>query len=146
MNSKTMEKDFYTFAGCVGLIYANSMFFFAPQFLLIGLAVLQGSMIINGFIDSKWKHIFINLGLFNAEKKTPQLISKDKNDLGERYTFSIPDGLCLSDFEKLHEELETALQKPLKLDLTNNFKVIMQIFDVKYKDVYKPNKEVYFNE
>lgn len=143
---KLLQKDMYTFFGCVGLLFANSMFCFAPQILLIGLTAIQGGMIVNEYVDSKWKRIFINLGLFNAERKTPQLIKKDKNDLGERFIFSIPDGLCLNDFVKVQEELETALGKSLKVGLTNNFKVIIQISDAKYKNVYEPKKEVYSNE
>jgi len=141
-----IEKDIYLFAGCIGLVFANSVLFFAPHFLLIGLTALQGGMIINEFLGSKWKSLFNNLGLSNSDNKTPQLLRKEKNDLGEKYIFSIPQGLCLSDFEKVHEEIETALRKSLKLDLTNDFKVAMQIFDVEYKDVYKPNKEIYINE
>lgn len=143
---KTMEKSMYSFVGCVGLLFANSILGFMPQILLLGLTALQSGMIINDFVESKWKSIFINLGLFNAEKKTPQLVKKDKNDLGERYIFSIPSGLCLSDFEKVKEELETVICKPLNLSLTNNYKLVMQIFDVEYKDVYEPKKEVYLNE
>lgn len=143
---KILEKELYTFAGCVGLLFVNSMFCFAPQFLLVGLTALQGGMIIQEFIESKWKKIFLNLGLYNSDKATPQLIRKEKNDLGDRYIFSLPVGLCLSDFEKMQEELETVLQKPLKIELTNNFKLLIQIFDIKYKNVYKPSKEVYGNE
>jgi hypothetical protein len=141
-----MEKDIYLFAGCIGLVFANSVLFFMPQLLLLGLTALQGGMIINEFLDSKWKMLFINLGISNAEKKTPQLISKEKNDLGDRYIFSVPVGLCLSDFEKMHEELELALQKPIKLELTNNYKLAMQVSDVEFKEVYKPNKGVYLDE
>ena len=133
------------FAGCVGLLLANSMFCFAPQFWLVGLTALQGGMI-QEFLESKWKKIFLNLGLYNSENQTPQLIKKETNDLGERFIFSLPIGLCLSDFEKMQEELETVLQKPLKLDLTNNFKLMIQMFDVEYKNVYRPNREVYGNE
>jgi hypothetical protein len=143
---KTMEKSMYSFIGCVGLVLANSILFFAPQILLLGLTALQGGMIINEFIESKWQKIFINLGLYNAEKKTPSLIKKDKNDLGDRYIFSIPAGLCLSDFQKVKEELETVICKSLDLSLTNNFKLVIQIFDIEYKSVYKPKKEVYLNE
>lgn len=143
---KTMEKSMYSFVGCVGLLFANSILCFAPQILILGITALQGGMIINDFVESKWKSIFICLGLFNAEKKTPQLIKKDRNDLGERYTFSIPTGLCLSDFEKVKEELETVICKPLNLSLTNNYKLVIQIFDIEYKSVYEPKKEVYVNE
>lgn len=141
-----LEKDMYAFIGCIGLLFANSIFCFAPQFLLVGLTAIQGGMIIQEFTESKWKKIFKNLGLYNSEKQIPQLIRKEKNDLGERFIFSLPVGLCLSDFEKMQEELETVLQKPLKLDLTDNFKLMIQIFDVEYKGFYKPNKEVYSNE
>lgn len=140
---KLMEKDMYSIVGLIGLLYANSILGFAPQFLLVGLTAIQGSMFINSFIDNKWRKIFINLGCYSAEKKTPQLIKKEKNDLGDRYIFSIPNGLCLSDFEKVQEELEIIMQKPLKLGITNDCKLVMQISDIKYKEVYKPNKEVY---
>jgi hypothetical protein len=136
----------YTFLGSLGLLFANNIIYFMPQILLISLTALSGGMMINVFIESKWKTLFTNLGLVNTQKQTPKLIRKEKNDLGDRYIFTIPEGYCLSDFEKVHEELEVALCKSLKLDLTKDFNIAMQIFDAEYKSVYKPNKEVYLNE
>lgn len=141
-----LEKDMYAFIGCIGLIFANSILGFAPQILFVGLTALQGSMMIQEFKVNKWRRIFKNLGLYNSEKQIPQLIRKEKNDLGERFIFSLPIGICLSDVEKMQEDLETVLHAPIKLELTNNYKLMIQIFDMEYKELYKPNRGVYSNE
>lgn len=87
----------------------------------------------------KWEIIFINCGL-NIKGEIPKLIKTENNDMGKRYVFSLPAGLCLSDFEKLQEELETALNEPIKCDLTNNYKLVIQTYHLEYEKEYSlPN-------
>jgi len=85
----------------------------------------------------KWETIFKNCGL-HIKGEIPKLIKTDTNEMGKRYIFSLPAGLCLSDFDKQHEELEVALKEPFKCDLTNNYNVSIQIYHLRYEKEYKP--------
>ena len=79
----------------------------------------------------------MNCGL-NIKGEIPKLIKTETNDMGKRYIFSLPAGLCLSDFERLKEELETALKEPFKCDLTHNYNIAIQIYHLRYEKEYKP--------
>lgn len=138
MNTKNFMKDIYCLIGCIFLFVFGS---FVPGIKIcsIALSLLSGGMIVSDFKRDKWKMMFVNLGLYNSEKKTPKLLKKSCNELGDRYIFSIPESLCLKDFVKCQEELETIIKKPIKLELTSNYNLLIQIFDVEYKNVYKPN-------
>lgn len=142
------EKDLYSFVGSAGLLAAESAFSFFPGGIIFPLALtaLSGGMIINDFKANKWESIFKNVGLVNSDKKSPTLIKTEENELGARYIFNLPYGFCFNDFEKRQSELETALCEPIKLDLTNNFKVVIQIFNAKYKDVYKLDNTLLKND
>jgi hypothetical protein len=91
-------------------------------------------------ISSLTKNIFKNCGLCNSDKKFPALINKLKNEIGTQFIFSLPPGICLSDIENRKEELETALNEPIKCDLTNNYKLVIQTYHLEYEKEYSlPN-------
>lgn len=136
---KNIEKDIYSFIGSVGLLISNNMFDFIPGGIILPLALsaLSGGVLLSRFKSAKWEKIFHSCGL-NMDDKYPVLIAESKNDIGNRYIFKLPYGLCLNDFTKMKEELETAIGKPILIENTNNYNVMMQIFDTEYKSVYKP--------
>lgn len=137
MNTKNFMKDIYCLTGCLFLALL-------PGFNIVGgvLSLVCSGLLVSDFYRDKWKYLFINLGIFNAEKKTPILVNKTKNDLGDKYIFKMPDGICLSDFQKCKEEIETALCKPINITLDESYHLMIQIFNVQYKSVYKPLYEV----
>jgi len=142
MNTKNLMKDIYCLVGCIFLFIFGSV---VPcvKICSIVLSVLSSGLLVSDFKRDKWKILFTNLGLYcTADKKLPKLLKKSKNELGDRYIFNIPVGLCLKDFTDHQTEIETAIKKPVKIELTNNFNLMIQIFDVQYKSVYKPNYDV----
>ena len=84
-----------------------------------------------------WETIFVSCGL-NVKDKIPRLIKTEKNEIGRRYIFNIPIGLCMEDFEKRKSEIETAIHEPLKCVLTNDYKLMVQTCNLEYKKEYKP--------
>ena len=141
MNTKNFMKDIYCLTGCIFLFIFDGI---VPGLKIFGLicSIFSGGLLASDFYRDKWRMLFINLGLFNAEKKTPILIKKSKNDLGDKYIFKLPDGICLTDFKKCKEDIETVLHKSINITLNESYNLMIQIFNVEYKSVYKPNYEV----
>lgn len=102
---------------------------------------ISGAYFLDEYLSIKyWKNIFKNCGLYNSDKKFPALINKLKNEIGTQFIFSLPPGICLSDIENRKEELETALNEPIKCDLTNNYKLVIQTYHLEYEKEYSlPN-------
>lgn len=92
--------------------------------------------------ELKWEEVFIATGFRNKEGKCPKLIEVIETKIGNRYIFKLPYGICFNDFEKYKPLFESAFHKPLKLDLTSDYKLIVQIYDVKFKKRYKPKYDV----
>ena len=142
INTKNFMKDIYCLVGCIFLFVFGSMVPGMKLFSFV-LTLLSGGLVASNFYKDKWKTLFVNLGLYSrADKKLPKLINKSKNEIGDRYIFTIPNGLCLKDFEECKTEIETFIKKPVKMGLTSNFNLMIQVFDVEYKSVYKPNYDV----
>lgn len=137
---KSMEKDIYGFIGSAGLLICSSMFDFMPGGIILplGLSALSGGMLLSEFKANKWEKIFNNCGLKNKDNQYPILVMESKNSIGDKFVFKLPHGLCYEDFKKMKSELQTSLGKNLIIECANNFNVIMQIFNVKYKTVYRP--------
>lgn len=141
-NVKSVEKDMYNFVSTTELMLANNFFHFVPDNLHIGLIGLVGVttyMLISDFIgnNNNWEKIFKSCRLHTSEKECPELLKEEENALGKRYTFKIPLGMCFNDFERQQKQLEICLKEPLKLDLTKDYKVIIQTYNLEYKSVYK---------
>ena len=93
-------------------------------------------------VESKWETIFKNAGLRNKDGQYPQLTEVIETKIGNRFIFKLPPGFCLEFFQKYKPIFETAFRKPLKLELTKDYELVVQIFDVKFKKRYKPKFEV----
>lgn len=92
--------------------------------------------------ELKWEEVFIAIGFRNKEGKCPKLLEVIETKIGNRYIFKLPYGICLKDFERYKPLFESAFHKPLKLDLTKDYKLIVQIYDVQFKKRYKPSYDV----
>lgn len=142
MNKTNGEMNVLNFINTTGLMIANNYFHFVDHSLHFGLIALSG---ITGYIlikgcfnnNSNWEKIFKSCRLHTAEKDYPKLLKEEDNALGKRYIFKIPNGMCFNDFERQQKQLETCLKESLKLDLTKDYKVVMQTFNLEYKNVYK---------
>lgn len=88
--------------------------------------------------ESKWEQVFKNCGLRNKDGQYPELLEVIETKIGNRFIFKLPLGFCLEVFQKYKPFFETAFHKPLKLELTKDYKLVVQIFDVKFKKCYKP--------
>lgn len=92
--------------------------------------------------EYKWESVFKSIGMRNKEGKFPILEEVIETKIGRRYIFKLPYGLNFDVFEKYKATFETAFHKPFKLELTKEYKLIIQTFDVKYKNRYKPKYDV----
>jgi S-DNA-T family DNA segregation ATPase FtsK/SpoIIIE len=93
-------------------------------------------------IERKWEEIFKNCGLRNKDGKYPALEEVIETKIGNRFIFKLPPGFCLELFQKYKPLFETALHKPLKIELTKDYRLIVQIYDVQFKNIYKPIYDV----
>lgn len=93
-------------------------------------------------VEYKWEKVFKNCSLRNKEGKLPELLEILETKIGNRYIFKMPDGLCFEFFEKYKPLFESSFHKPFKLELTKDYKLIIQTFDVKFKNRYKPKYDV----
>lgn len=96
----------------------------------------------NYSIESKWEQVFKNCGLRNKDGQYPILEEIIETKIGNRYIFKLPPGFCLEVFQRYLPMFESAFRKPFKLSLTKDYKLVMQIFDVKFKTRYKPCYDV----
>lgn len=135
MKSKSIVSDFYCLLGCIFLYVFGGGFI---SFVGLLCTFCMGGLMFSELKVNKWERLFLNCGLFNGEKKTPTLVKKTKNDIGDKYIFKLPFGLCLTDFEKCKTEIETALHRPVILALDESYNLVIQIFNVAYKSCYKP--------
>lgn len=98
---------------------------------------LASGYITNEYLTNKnWKDIFKSSGLY-VDDKFPVLKRTENNKIGKRYLFKVPYGLCLKDFERRIEEIQMALREPIKLDLTYDYLIAIQIYHLAYKKEYK---------
>ncbi len=86
----------------------------------------------------KWDEIFNNLGFKNKNGESPQLLEVIETKIGKRFIFKLPVGIHLGHFEHYKQAFESALRKPIKLELMPDYKLIVQIYDIQFKKRYKP--------
>lgn len=131
----------------LSLLLANNIFYFMPKYniVFIILAIICGFNYIDDIYNKKWTDFFISVGIINKSKNTPRLISKQSNNLGVKYIFNIPIGFCFKDFEKIKNKLEQFLKEKIMLDLTNDFNLVVQIYQNDFKNEYKPILRRYKN-
>lgn len=92
--------------------------------------------------ELKWDEIFSAIGFKNNEGLSPKLLEVIETKIGNRFIFKLPYGFHIGQFEKIKPTIESAFHKPIKLDLTHDYKLIVQIYDVKFKKRYKPKYDV----
>lgn len=93
-------------------------------------------------VERKWEEVFRHTGLRNKDGQYPILEEIIETKIGKRFIFKLPLGFCLEIFQKYKPFFETAFHKPLKLELTKDYKLVMQIYDVRFKSRYKPFYDV----
>ena len=105
-----------------------------------------GKIIVREFktysIVSKWEAIFKNAGLRNKDGQYPELVEVIETKIGDRFIFKLPPGFSIELFQKYKPVFETAFHKPFKLDLTKDYKLVIQTFDIRFKSSYKPSYDV----
>jgi S-DNA-T family DNA segregation ATPase FtsK/SpoIIIE len=86
-----------------------------------------------------WQRIFKNCQLYNNDGLMPEIIKEEQNKLGSKYVFKLPPGVGLKKIEDKKEMIISAVKQPMKFDLTKDYNLVMQVYDLEYKDTYKPS-------
>lgn len=90
-----------------------------------------------------FNNFFDSVGLKNKIDEKPKLLDKHKQENKNVYIFSIPEGLCLSDFEKYKEAMEQQLNNQIDIKYENK-RIIIDEITSKLKSNYPyilPTKE-----
>lgn len=85
-----------------------------------------------------WDKIFKSCGTRNKEGEYPEFYSVEKTQIGNRYIFKLPFGLCVEMFDSIKPLIQSAIHKPVKLSLTPDYKFIIQEYDIHYNKFYTP--------
>lgn len=126
----------YCVAGGVIGVGMSTLF---PPLLIPSAAVIGSSLFLHAYDkifkdDNKmWK----NIGLVTKDEKVPVCIKTIKTDVGEQKIYHIPDGLSFNDIHAKKDKIENAVKSKIKLELADNFNLIVTKLSSKYKDVYK---------
>lgn len=114
----------------IGMLY--------PPFAVISWAfVCYGGYGIASYISqlSPFDRVFKNLGLWQGVEY-PVLKEKKKTDISTIYTFTLPAGLSIEDFEKNKLAIENHLAKEIEIKYT--FKAIqIEVFNAAQKELYE---------
>lgn len=101
--------------------------------LLFGLPLIPMILWINR--EHKIVKLLRNCGIINKDKKLPKLLHKDLKRYGYDMVFSLPAGICLSDFEKQQQEINQYLQAEVQFAYRNG-KIVAKVKTGKLKDRY----------
>lgn len=86
-----------------------------------------------------WDKIFKSCGIKNKEGEYPEFIETEETKIGNKYIFKLPYGLCIEIFENMKPLIQSAIKKPLKFNLTPDYKLTIQEYDLHYQKFYTPN-------
>lgn len=108
-----------------------------PPFLPIAILLKLSSFLGVGFVVwtfSKYDKVFRNLNLYKGQA-IPILKYKTKTNYSTIYHFTLPAGLCLTDFKDNEEAIQNFVGKDIRIEYT--FKeIIIEEYDEKMKLIY----------
>lgn len=108
-----------------------------PPWSIVGTLLSGGGVITIAYTAMKYSpfdKLFRNLGL-GMDGAYPFLKSKEKTDCSTIYKFTLPCGLCLSDFEDKKEQIESHLGKDILMKYTYK-EIQIEVFETKMKTMY----------
>ena len=128
------------------LFYGNSL-----NMPVIGGIVIGGLLLNSLFHERKYEKLFRNCGLENKDGEIPIVIKEEENDGIKTIVLHLPEGLCMSDFEKKKEQLEQAMNCKIELGFNKNLiiKAIPMTLSSRYDYIFKEQEkplEVYCGE
>ncbi|WP_069997732.1 FtsK/SpoIIIE domain-containing protein [Cellulosilyticum sp. I15G10I2] len=138
--SKNKENDYeafaYMFLGGVGSLALSATF---PFLLVPGVVATVGSVGLAFWENFEFKQnkMWENIGLVTKDEKVPICIKTIKTDVGEQKVYYVPAGLSGDQIKSKQNEIENALKKKVKIDIADNFNVIIQTFHKALGALYK---------
>ncbi|WP_069999461.1 FtsK/SpoIIIE domain-containing protein [Cellulosilyticum sp. I15G10I2] len=81
------------------------------------------------------------IGLVTKDEKVPVCIKTIKTDIGEQKVYHVPAGLSGEQIKNKQDEIENALKKKVKIDIADNFNVIIQTFNKALGKLYPFTEE-----
>jgi len=85
-----------------------------------------------------WYKVFKSCGFKNKEGEYPNYLQSQETKIGYKHIFKLPFGLCVEIFESNKPLIQSAINKPLKLSVTPDNKLIIQEFEIQFASFYKP--------
>ena len=91
-----------------------------------------------------WYKIFKSCAIKNKLGEYPQLIKIEETKIGLKHIFKLPIGLCIEIFENISPLIQSAINKPIKLSVTQDNLLVIQEYQVKYSPFYTPKYSLKF--
>lgn len=85
-----------------------------------------------------WYKIFQSCGITNKEGEYPNYLKSLETKIGLKHIFKLPFGLCVEMFDKLKPIIQSAMNKPVKLNVTPENELVIQEYLVYFAPFYKP--------
>lgn len=98
-------------------------------------------------LDYMWHKIFKSCDVSNKLGEYPQFVKVEETKIGLRHIFKLPIGLCVEIFERISPLIQSAINKPIKLSVTQDNLLVIQEYQVQYSPFYLPlyNRRFNFN-
>jgi hypothetical protein len=140
--SKKQENDYESLAitclAGVGGLALSSTF---PFLILPSAMAMIGSvgLVIYEQFDKHKNRMWEVLGLVTKDDKAPICIKKRKVSTGEERVYHLPNGLSYKQIVAKKDEIENILKGKVKIELADNYNVVITTISSKYKKQYQIN-------
>ena len=95
-------------------------------------------------LNHVWYKIFKGCGIKNKLGEYPQFVKAEETKIGLRHIFKLPIGLCIEIFENITPLIQSAINKPVKLSITQENLLVIQEYQVQYSPFYTPKYNLKF--
>lgn len=95
-------------------------------------------------LNHVWYKIFKTCAIRNKLGEYPQFIKAEETKIGLRHIFKLPIGLCVEMLDDISPLIQSAINKPVKLSITQDNLLVIQEYQVEYSPFYTPKYSLRF--
>ncbi len=95
-------------------------------------------------LNHVWYKIFKSCAIRNKLGEYPQFIKAEETKIGLRHIFKLPIGLCVEILDDISPLIQSAINKPVKLSITQDNLLVIQEYQVEYSPFYTPKYSLRF--
>lgn len=95
-------------------------------------------------LNHVWYKIFKTCAIKNKLGEYPAFVKAEEKAVGLRHIFKLPIGLCLEMIDSILPIIASAINKPIKLSITDDNLLVIQEYQIKYSTFYTPKYNLRF--